>query len=78
MTVDEALNAVTEFSKTVVRFTETSDPGMFDHGYSDRPAFSDQHLNIQIMVEGNFGAACDFFEAIRVLGEHQLPKKKGQ
>lgn len=74
MSVDDAVKAIEAFSKTVVRFTETSDAGVFTHRHGGKPAFSGQHLNIQIMVDGNFGAAGDFFEALRVLGEHKLPR----
>lgn len=66
------LAAVKEFASRVVRFGETSDEGMFRLPSSqDAPAMTEDHLNVQFMVRGNFGTADALFDAMRpVIASH--------
>lgn len=63
----------------IYRFCETSDPSSFTHPNSSgmrAMTHGSGYVNVQLMVEGSFGTADDFFEAIRVLAGFKLPRKE--
>ncbi len=68
MTKQQAVNAVAKFSKTIHRWLESSDLSAF--GVPNQIGYH----SVQIMAPGSFGLADDFFEALRVLGGHKLPR----
>lgn len=72
----DCLGAVERFAQHVCRFGTTSDASMFSvHNSSgDAPMTRDQ-INVQILVQGSFGVADEFFEALRVLAGFKLPRK---
>lgn len=77
LTNEQARQVACDFLKRVIRFGETSDPSMFSGPNSEgKPAMGLDQINVQLMVNGQFGVASDFFEAIRVLGGHKLPTKE--
>ena len=75
----DCLLVLEHFSKSVVRFAETSDPGPFANPRSDDAPAMERgggHINVSFMVKGSFGCASDLFEAIRVLHGWKLPRKE--
>jgi len=72
---EDCFGAVEAFSKRVVRMASTSDAGMFRFESSGAPPMGEGHINVQIMINGEFGDQSDFFEALRVLSGAVLPRK---
>lgn len=75
----ECLLVLEDFSRSVVRFAETSDPGPFTHPNSaGAPAMGHGrgYISVNFMVKGNYGCASDLFEAVRVLHGWKLPRRE--
>jgi hypothetical protein len=64
----QAVAAVANFAERVHRWGETSSVPLFD-------PLPQENLAIVISVEGGFGVADDFFEAMRVLGGYKKPRE---
>lgn len=72
MSVDDAVKACRVFSKSISRFAEIAhcvDGCLF----GETP---DGQIDVLFRLRGNFGVADEFFEAMRVLGEHKLPRRR--
>lgn len=66
----ECVSAVKEFAKRIDRMVDSS------AGVDGHSSFApDGHITALISVKGNFGSNDDFWEAMRVFGEHKLPAK---
>ena len=73
----DCLLVLEHFSKGVVRFAETSDPGPFTYpNSSGAPAMGSGYISVNFMVKGSFGCADDLFEAMRVLHGWKLPRRE--
>ena len=77
MSIEDCINAIKKFSKKIEKFCETSDGSSFSHrvtrnGMSFMP---DGQINVMFAVKGRYGVGDDLFEALRVLGEHKLPRQ---
>lgn len=77
MTLETAHTVMENFSKAVIRFAETSDPGPFGCENSmGKPPMGPGYINGCFMLKGSFGTFDDVFMAVRVLGGHMLPAKR--
>jgi membrane protease subunit (stomatin/prohibitin family) len=78
MTINDCIKAISTFAKKVEKFMETSDGSTFSHRVkrNNMVFMPDGQINVAFAVKGKYGVAEDLFEALRVLGEHKLPKKE--
>lgn len=69
ITKAQAVYIVETFAMRIERFCETTASRAMDN-------FDGQHLDVVLRVNGcpAFGFADNFFEALRVLGRHKLPR----
>lgn len=74
MTREDALEALAEIAKRVVRAGNSSGAGMFARTRGIDLHAPDGHLTVQFLVKGGFGSNEEVFEAIRVLSGCLLTK----
>lgn len=74
MSRDDALEALAEMARRVVRAGNSSGAGMFAHTRGLDLHAPDGHLTLQFVVKGGFGSNEEVFEAIRVLSGYMLTK----
>ena len=70
MSRSDCISALVDFARRVQRQGETSGGGMFSD-FAPKGC-----LTVHFEVSGEFGSNDKVFEAVRVLGEHKLPRRE--